>query len=233
MKTIGLLGGMSWESSLAYYRIINEAVKARLGGLHSAKSLMFSFDFAEIETLQHQGRWDQATRLMCQAAQQLERGGADFVVICTNTMHKMAEDVQAAITIPLLHIADATAVAVQATGLRRVGLLGTGFTMTEDFYKGRLEQRHGLAVLVPEAAGRQVVHNIIYEELCLGITRAESRRQYRQIMADLVQHGAEGIIFGCTEIGLLVDQTDSPVPVFDTTRIHAETAVAHALEESS
>ncbi len=233
MKTIGLLGGMSWESSLEYYRIINERVQERLGGLHSAKSLMFSFDFAEIEALQHQGQWAEATTLMCQAAQQLERGGADFVVICTNTMHKMADDVQAAITIPLLHIADATAAAIQAQGLRRVGLLGTNFTMTEDFYKGRLEQRHGLDVLVPEAAGRQMVHDVIYAELCLGITKADSRVQYRRIMEKLAERGAEGIIFGCTEIGLLVDETDSPVPVFDTTRIHAETTVSYALEESS
>ncbi len=232
MKTIGLLGGMSWESSLEYYRIINETVKVRLGGLHSAKSLMFSFDFAEIETLQHQGQWGEATRLMCQAAQQLERGGADFVLICTNTMHKMADDVQAAIDIPLLHIADATAAAIQAKGLDRVGLLGTNFTMTEDFYKGRLEQLHGLDVLVPQAAGRQVVHDVIYDELCLGVTKADSRAQYRQVMAELAARGAEGIIFGCTEIGLLVDRTDSPVPVFDTTRIHAETAVSYALEET-
>lgn len=232
MKTIGLLGGMSWESSLEYYRIINEQVRARLGGLHSAKSLLFSFDFADIETLQHEGRWAEATALLAQAAQQLERGGADVVVICTNTMHKLADAVQAAIGIPLLHIADATATVIQAQGLGCVGLLGTNFTMTEDFYKGRLEQRHGLEVLVPEAVGRQLVHDVIYEELCLGITREESRAQYREITAELVERGAEGIILGCTEIGLLVDQTDSPVPVFDTTRIHGETAVAFALEET-
>ncbi|MCA9936523.1 MAG: aspartate/glutamate racemase family protein [Ardenticatenaceae bacterium] len=231
MKTIGLLGGMSWESSLEYYRIINETVKTRLGGLHSAKSLMFSFDFEEIEALQSQGDWQEATRLMVEAARQLERGGADFVIICTNTMHKMANEVEVSIGIPLLHIADATAAAVKAQGLQRVGLLGTNFTMTEEFYRGRLQQVHGLDVLVPGEAGRQVVHDVIYGELCLGVTKEDSRAQYRGIMADLAEQGAEGIIFGCTEIGLLVTQEDSPVPVFDTTRIHAETAVAYALRD--
>lgn len=230
MKTIGLIGGMSWESSLEYYRIINETVKARLGGLHSAKSLMFSFDFEEIETLQQQGKWDEATRMMIQAARQLERGGADFVVICTNTMHKMADEVQASIHIPLLHIADATAQVIQAQGLQKIGLLGTNFTMEEAFYRGRLIEKYGLDILVPKPDERQIVHNVIYDELCLGITRAESRARYRQIMADLAATGAEGIILGCTEIGLLVAQEDSTVPLFDTTRIHAETAVAYALE---
>ena len=230
MKTIGMIGGMSWESSLEYYRIINETVKARLGGLHSAKSLLFSFDFEEIEALQMAGDWAQATELMVQAARQLERGGADFVIICTNTMHKMANDVQAAITIPLLHIADATADAIKAQGLSQIGLLGTNFTMEEDFYKGRLEQKFGLEVLVPARPERQVVHDIIYDELCLGITKADSRARYRQIMAGLAAAGAEGIILGCTEIGLLVNQEDSPVPLFDTTVIHAETAVTYALK---
>jgi aspartate racemase len=230
MKTIGMIGGMSWESSLEYYRIINETVKARLGGLHSAKSLLFSFDFEEIEALQMAGDWAKATEMMVQAAWQLERGGADFVIICTNTMHKMAEDVQAAIDIPLLHIADATATAIQTQGLHKIGLLGTNFTMEEDFYRGRLEQKFGLEVIVPERPERQVVHDIIYDELCLGLTKADSRAQYRQIMADLAAAGAEGIILGCTEIGLLVNQEDSPVPLFDTTVIHAETAVTYALQ---
>jgi aspartate racemase len=233
MKTIGMIGGMSWESSLEYYRIINETVKARLGGLHSARCLMFSFDFAEIEALQMAGDWARGTAVMVQAAQQLERGGADFVIICTNTMHKMADEVQAAIGIPLLHIADATAAAVQLKGLRKVGLLGTNFTMEGDFYKGRLETKFGLEVIVPERAERQIVHDIIYDELCLGITKADSRARYRQIMTDLAASGAEGIILGCTEIGLLVNQEDSPVPLFDTTVIHAETAVTHALKDET
>jgi aspartate racemase len=231
MKTIGMIGGMSWESSLEYYRIINEAVKARLGGLHSAKSLIFSFDFAEIETLQMAGDWAKATEMMIQVAQQLEQGGADFVIICTNTMHKMADDVQASIDIPLLHIADATGTVIQAQNLHKIGLLGTNFTMEEDFYKGRLEEKFGLDVIVPEKPERQIIHNIIYDELCLGITKADSRARYRQIMADLIASGAEGIILGCTEIGLLVNQEDSTVPLFDTTVIHAKTAVAYALEE--
>ncbi len=231
MKTIGMIGGMSWESSLEYYRIINQTVKARLGGLHSAKCLLFSFDFAAIEALQMAGDWPAATALMVQAAQQLEKGGADFVIICTNTMHKMAEDVQAAISIPLLHIADATATAVQAQGLQKIGLLGTNFTMEEDFYRGRLVDKFGLDVIVPDRPERQIVHNIIYDELCLGITKTDSRAHYRQIMADLAANGAEGIILGCTEIGLLVGQDDSSVPLFDTTLIHAETAVTYALEK--
>ncbi len=231
MKTIGLIGGMSWESSLEYYRIINETVKARLGGLHSAKSLMFSFDFEEIETLQMVGNWAKATDLMIEAARQLERGGADFIVICTNTMHKMADDVATAVNIPLLHIADATAQAIQEKGLQKIGLLGTNFTMEEAFYKGRLTDKFGLDVLVPQRPERQVVHDIIYDELCLGVTKEESRAQYRQIMAEMAAAGAEGIILGCTEIGLLVNQEDSPVPLFDTTAIHAETAVAFALKE--
>ena len=230
MKTIGMIGGMSWESSLEYYRIINQTIKDRLGGLHSAKSLMFSFDFAEIETLQMVGDWPKATAMMVQAAQQLEKGGADFVIICTNTMHKMAEAVQAGINIPLLHIADATAAAIQAQGLHKIGLLGTNFTMEEDFYKGRLGEGFGLEVIVPQKPERQIIHDIIYDELCLGITKADSRAQYRQIMADLAADGAEGIILGCTEIGLLVGQADSSVPLFDTTVIHAETAVAYALK---
>jgi aspartate racemase len=229
MKTIGLIGGLSWESSIEYYRRINEEVRARLGGLHSAQSLMYSFDFEEIETLQHAGRWDAATERMVDAARRLERGGADFVLICSNTMHRMAAEVQAAIGIPLLHIADATAEQIQAAGLRRIGLLGTGFTMEQDFYKGRLTARYGLDVRVPAAPDRQVVHDVIYDELCRGIIRPESKAQYVDIMRKLAADGAEGIILGCTEITLLVGPTDSPVPVFDTTAIHALAAVDWAL----
>jgi len=229
MKTIGLIGGMSWESSIEYYRIINQAVHATLGGVHSAKSLMLSVDFAEIETLQHQNRWDDATRMMVDAAQKLERGGADFIVICTNTMHKMADAVQSAISIPLLHIADATAKAVKARGLNKIGLLGTRFTMEEDFYKARLVQKFGLDVLIPGADDRLVIHRVIYDELVLGKINPASQQAYRRIIASLVQQGAEGIILGCTEISLLVKEGDSPVPLFDTTRLHALAAVAYAL----
>jgi len=229
MKTIGLIGGMSWESSIEYYRIINQAVHAALGGVHSAKSLMLSVDFAEIETLQHQNRWDDATRMMVDAAQKLERGGADFIVICTNTMHKMADAVQSAISIPLLHIADATAKAVKARGLNKIGLLGTRFTMEEDFYKARLVQKFGLDVLIPGADDRLVIHRVIYDELVLGKINPASQQAYRRIIASLVQQGAEGIILGCTEISLLVKEGDSPVPLFDTTRLHALAAVAYAL----
>jgi aspartate racemase len=231
VKTIGLIGGMSWESSAEYYRIINEAVHDRLGGVHSAKSVMVSVDFAEVEALQRQGRWAEATQAMVEAAQCAERGGADFVVICTNTMHKMADDVQKAIHIPLLHIADAAAEPIKARGLRKVGLLGTKFTMEEEFYRGRLAQRHGLQVLIPDAEDRAIVHRVIYEELVIGAINPASQAQYRRIIAGLVQRGAEGIILGCTEIGLLVKETDSPVPLFDTTRIHALAAVDFALAE--
>jgi aspartate racemase len=229
MKTIGLIGGMSWESSLEYYRIVNEEVKRRLGGFHSAQCLMYSVDFAEVELLQHEGRWDDATRMMVDAAQRLERGGADFVVLCTNTMHKCADEMQRAIGIPLLHIADATAEQIKARGMRTIGLLGTRFTMEQDFYKGRLIGRHGLQVLIPSAEEREVVHRVIYDELVLGQIRAASRAQYVEIMARLVEQGAEGIILGCTEIGLLVRGEDSRVPLFDTTRLHALAAVDYAL----
>jgi aspartate racemase len=230
MKTIGLIGGMSWESSIEYYRIINKGVQRRLGGLHSAKSVMVSVDFAEIETLQHLGRWEEATQIMIRAAQDVERGGADCVVICTNTMHKMAAAVQEQIGIPLLHIADATAERVQDQGLSCVGLLGTRFTMEEDFYKGRLEQRFGLQVLIPEAQARLTIHRVIYEELVLGKIVPASKQHYLDIIDSLVQQGAEGIILGCTEIGLLVKQSDCSVPLFDTTVIHANSAVDWALE---
>ncbi len=220
---------MSWESSAEYYRIINQRVRDRQGGLHSARCLMWSFDFAEIEALQHAGRWAEATALMIDAARRLERGGADFVLICTNTMHLMAAEVQAALTIPLLHIADPTAERVKAAGLRRVGLLGTAFTMERDFYRGRLVDRHGLAVLVPDDADRATVHRIIYDELVQGRVEPESRAAYRGVIARLVARGAEAIILGCTEIMLLVGPADSPVPLYDTTTIHAEAAVDRAL----
>jgi len=229
MKTIGMIGGMSWESSIEYYRVINQAVKEKLGGLHSAKSLMYSVDFAEIEALQHEGKWDQATRAMIEAARHLEAGGADFVVICTNTMHRMADEVEAAVGIPLLHIADATAAAVRARGLQVVGLLGTRYTMEEDFYRGRLVQRHGLDVHIPEGADRETVHRVIYDELVLGEIKPASRAAYKRVIEKLVDSGAQGIILGCTEIGLLVKEADSPVPVFDTAAIHALSAVEMAL----
>lgn len=229
MKTIGLIGGMSWESSIEYYRILNEAVRDRLGGLHSAKSLMYSVDFAEIEALQRQGRWDEAASVMIDAARRLEKGGADFVVICTNTMHKLVDAVQETIAIPILHIADATAERIRANGLKRIGLLGTRFTMEEGFYKGRLMERHHLVVLVPDATDRAVVHRVIYEELVVGEIKSASKAEFRRIIQTLVQRGAEGIILGCTEIGLLVKEEDSPVPLFDTTRLHALAAVDYAV----
>ncbi len=228
-KIIGLIGGMSWESSAEYYRLINQTVRARLGGLRSAKCLMWSFDFGEIEALQHAGRWDDAAAAMIDAAQRLERGGADFVVICTNTMHRMADQVQAAIGLPLLHIADPTASRLRRAGLRRVGLLGTAFTMEHDFYKGRLVDRHGLDVLVPDEDDRALVHRVIYEELVQGRAEPSSREAYREVIARLVERGAEGVILGCTELMLLVRPEDSAVPLFDTTALHAEAAVDLAL----
>jgi aspartate racemase len=229
MKIIGLIGGMSWESTATYYRIINEAVRERLGGLHSARCVLWSFDFHDIETLQHRGDWDTATRRMIDAARALERAGADFLMICTNTMHKMAEDVQAAVRIPLLHIADATADAIRSAGLRKVGLLATRFTMEEEFYRGRLIEKHGLDVLIPDEAGREMVHEIIYSELCQGRVNDESRRRLCAIIRRLADAGAAGVILGCTEIGLLIGPEDSPLPLFDTTRIHARAAVDFAL----
>ncbi|WP_327267038.1 aspartate/glutamate racemase family protein [Streptomyces sp. NBC_01232] len=228
MKTIGLLGGMSWESTAEYYRLLNEFTRERLGGLHSARCVLYSVDFAEIEQLQAQGRWDEAGRVLAAAARSLEAAGADLVLLCTNTMHKVADQVQAAVSIPLLHLADATADAVRAQGLQRVGLLGTAFTMEQDFYRGRLAAG-GLEVSVPDAGGRSLVHRVIYEELCLGVVREESRTAYREVIAGLVAAGAQGIILGCTEIELLVSAEDSPVPVFPTARIHAAAAVDAAL----
>ncbi len=230
MKTIGLIGGMSWESSLEYYRIINEAVRERLGGLHSAKCLMYSVDFADLETLQHEGRWVEANGLMVDAGLAVERGGADFVVICANTMHKAVDAMQQALRIPILHIADATAEVVRAHGLHKIGLLGTRYTMEEDFYKSRLEQKYDLEVLIPDKGARDLVHRVIYDELCLGKIEPASKAEYMRIMDQLAARGAEGIVLGCTEIGLLVQQQDSRVPLFDTTRIHAVAAVDRALE---
>jgi aspartate racemase len=229
MKTIGLLGGMSWESTLEYYRIINQSVKARLGGSHSAQCLLYSVDFAEIEALQHAGEWEALTRAMIAAVKRLERGGADCLVICTNTMHRMADEVQAATPLPILHVADATAAAVKAQGLLNVGLLGTRFTMQGDFYRGRLERQHGLQVLVPDQAGMDAVHRVIYDELVQGVIREESRQEYLDVIAELAARGAQGVILGCTEIPLLVKQADVAIPVFDTTAIHAQAAVDWAL----
>lgn len=231
MQTIGLLGGMSWESSAEYYRIINETVKERLGGLHSAQLLLYSVDFAPIEQLQHAGEWAQTGVMLAADAQRLERGGADFFLLCTNTMHTVIDAITSAVSIPCIHIADPTAEAIRAAGYQQVGLLGTRFTMEQDFYRGRLEQEHGLTVLVPDLAGRETVHRIIYEELVLGIIRDDSRAAYQRVMADLVERGAEAIILGCTEIMLLVGADDASVPLFDTTRLHAEAAVTRALRD--
>ena len=229
MKTIGLIGGMSWESTVPYYRQINETVKERLGGLHSAKIVLYSVDFHEIERLQHAGDWDAAGALLAAAARALEAAGADFLVLCTNTMHKVAAHIDAAVAIPLLHIADPTAAKITRAGYATVGLLGTRFTMEQAFYRERLSARHGLRVVVPEAEEREIVHRVIYEELCLGVVKEESRSAYREIMAKLASRGAQAIILGCTEIGLLVDQNDAPVPLFDTTAIHARAAAQRAL----
>jgi len=228
-KIIGLLGGMSWASSAEYYRLVNEGVRDRLGGVHSARCLMWSFDFDDVAVLQREDRWDDAAALMIEAAQRLERGGADFLVICTNTMHKAFDRMQAAVSLPLLHIADPTAERIKAAGLRRVGLLGTAFTMEQDFYKGRLAERHGLDVLVPDAPDRAAIHRIIYDELVKGRIEPTSRVVFQDAIARLVAAGAEAVILGCTEIMLLVGPDDSPVPLYDTTGLHAAAAVDRAL----
>lgn len=228
MRTIGMLGGMSWESTAEYYRLLNVLTRERLGGLHSAKCVLYSVDFAEIERLQAAGRWEEAGEVLAEAAKSLEAAGAELLLICTNTMHKVADQVAAATAVPLLHLADTTAEAVLAAGLGRVGLLGTAFTMKQDFYRDRLAG-HGLEVLVPDAAGRAEVHRVIYEELCVGVVREESRAAYRQVVADLVAAGAQGIVLGCTEIELLIGPEHSPVPVFATTSLHARAAVEAAL----
>ena len=230
MKTIGLIGWMSWESSLEYYRIINEATKSTCWGLHSAQSLMYSVDFAEIELLQHQNKWKELSQIMRDAAIRLEKGGADVILICTNTMHKLFPDVEKSVQIPLLHIVDTTAKKIQEKEYKKVGLLGTKFTMEEDFYKWRLVENYWLDVIIPDLGDRDVVHKVIYDELCLGIITSESKKEYQRIIKNLVDQWAEAIILGCTEIPLLVHQEDVNVPLFDTTRIHAEAAVKWALQ---
>ena len=229
MKTIGLIGGMSWESSVEYYRLINQFTKRRLGGHHNARSLMLTVNFHEIETLQREGEWDHLGKLMQEAAAQLQAGGADFIVLCTNTMHKVAQQIEAAVTIPLLHIADPTAAAIKARGFTCIGLLGTCFTMEHDFYRGRMETLHGLSMLTPDAADRAIVHRVIYDELCHGTIRDESRREYQRVIAALTARGAQAVILGCTEITLLIGPQCSSLPVFDTTRLHAEAAALLSL----
>lgn len=229
MKIIGLIGGMSWESSQYYYRIINETVRRRLGGLHSAECIMYSVDFALIERLQMEGQWQEAGEVLAGIAERLERGGADFIVLCTNTMHRVAAAIEQRVRLPLLHIADPTADAIRRAGLRRVGLLGTRFTMEQEFYKSRLIAQHGLEVMVPTREERQVVHRIIYEELCLGHVRDASRDEYLSIIEHMIRAGAEGVILGCTEIMLLIRQEQVRVPIFDTTTLHAVAAVERAL----
>jgi len=233
MKTIGLIGGMSWESSIEYYRIINQVVQKKLGGVHSAKIVLISLDFAEIEDLQNSGDWEEATRIMVEAARRIEKGGAEIILICTNTMHLMAEEVQEKINIPLLHIADATARAVKQKELNTIGLLGTRFTMEKEFYRGRLETHHQLMVLIPDQEQREKVHQVIYEELVQGIIDDGSLNIYQEVIDSLVERGAQGIVLGCTEIGLLVKPEDVLVPVFDTMEIHALAAVEAALGKPS
>ncbi|MEM7208669.1 MAG: aspartate/glutamate racemase family protein [Pseudomonadota bacterium] len=229
MKTIGLLGGMSWESTALYYSLINNGVKEKLGGLHSAKIAMYSVNFDEIEKLQHAGDWDAAAVILCDAAKKIEAAGADFLLICTNTMHKLAPQVEAAIDIPLLHLADATALAIKQASFSHVGLLGTAFTMEQDFYKGRLIDNHDLDVIVPDSDDRAIVHRIIYDELCRGVVRDDSRDAYLRIIDKLKAQGAECVIEGCTEIVMLVQQQHTDIPLFDTTAIHAQAAVAMAI----
>jgi aspartate racemase len=231
MKLIGMIGGLSWESTAEYYRIVNRGAQAKLGGVHSARSLIHSLDFGVIEAMQHEGDWGAAAAAMIAAARSLERGGADFVVICSNTMHRMAAEIQAAIAIPLLHIADPTGIAIGAAGFRRIGLLGTAFTMEQDFYRARLEEKFGLEVLIPTTTDRQTVHGIIYQELVKGVVREPSREAYRGVIKRLIERGAEAIILGCTEIMLLVGEADSAVPLFDTTTLHAEACLELALAD--
>ncbi len=232
MKTIGLIGGMSWESTANYYQIINREVKARLGGLHSGKVCLYSVDFAEIETLQHKGRWDDTATILSQAAKSVEAGGADFILICTNTMHKVADQIQQAVNVPLVHIADATAEKLVADGIKKVGLLGTRFTMEQDFYKQRLIDKFGVDVVVPSSDDQTIVHEVIYNELCKGEVREDSRQQYLTIIDKLVEEGAEAVILGCTEIAMLVEPQHTGVKLYDTTEIHAKAAVEAALNEA-
>jgi aspartate racemase len=229
MKTIGLIGGMSWESTVPYYRTINETVREKLGGFHSAKIVLYSVDFYEIELLQRSGLWDEAGHMLAQAAESLQAAGADFLVLCTNTMHRVADAIETAVNIPLFHIADPTAREIKKAGFTKVGLLGTRFTMEQDFYRGALRDRHQLDVFIPDDADRGVVHRVIYEELVLGFVRDASRTEYRRVIQRLVDRGAQGVILGCTEISMLVGPADSPVPLFDTTSIHARKAAERAL----
>jgi aspartate racemase len=229
MKTIGLIGGLSWESTAPYYRHVNEGVRERLGGLHSARIVLWSFDFAQVEALQAEGDWAAATRLMEDAARRLAGAGAELIVIASNTMHRMADEVEAAAGLPLIHIADATGLAVRAAGLRRPALLATRYTMEQDFYRGRLAARHGVEAMVPDERGRELVHRIIYEELCVGIVRAQSKAAYLEEIERLRRQGADGVILGCTEVGLLLGPEDTDLPVFDTTRLHVEKVLDVAL----
>ena len=229
MKTIGLLGGMSWESTASYYKALNEGVKSRLGGLNSAKVVLFSVNFDEIEKLQHQGKWDETAVLLSDAAESVEKAGADFLMICTNTMHKVVPEIESRISIPVLHIADATANVLQADGIEKVGLLGTRFTMEQDFYKGRLADKFGMDVVVPSSEDQDTVHTIIYDELCKGVIKESSKQQYLAIIDKLYAEGAQAVILGCTEIALLVNQQDTEVPLYDTTEIHAKQGVEYAL----
>jgi len=229
MKTIGLIGGMSWESTVPYYRIINETVREKLGGFHSAKLVLYSVDFHEIEILQRSGAWAEAGRMLAHAAQSLQAAGADVLVLCTNTMHKVADAIETAVSIPLLHIADPTAQEIKQAGIKKVGLLGTRFTMEQDFYRGRLCHQHHLEVIIPDDADRDIVHKVIYGELCMGLVHDASRAEYRRIIQRLVDRGAQGVILGCTEISMLVGPFDSPVSLFDTTRLHARKAAEWAL----
>lgn len=230
MKTIGLLGGMSWESTVTYYQIVNEVIKKKLGGLHSAKVLLYSVDFSEIETCQAEGNWDKSADILSEAARHLEKAGADFIVICTNTMHKVAPQIQSCISIPIIHIAEATADVLKQRNIKKVALLGTKYTMTQDFYKDKLTEA-GISVLIPDDTSVEVVNDIIYNELCLGIISPQSKQKYLAIIEDLSKKGAQGVILGCTEIGLLVQQEDTSLPVFDTTQIHAEKAALLALDQ--
>ncbi|MFD2231245.1 aspartate/glutamate racemase family protein [Alkalimarinus sediminis] len=229
MKTIGLIGGMSWESTMGYYREINQGVKAALGGLHSAKIVLFSVDFDPIEKLQQQGEWHKSGEILANAARQVERAGADCILICTNTMHKVADQVASAVSIPLLHIADATGESLLKNSVKRVGLLGTGFTMEQEFYKGRLTEKYGLEVIIPNPADMKIVHEVIYQELCLGVINASSKTEYLRIINELQAAGAEAVILGCTEIGMLITSADAPIPLYDTTQIHGAKAVEFSL----
>lgn len=230
MKTIGLLGGMSWESTVSYYKAINEGIKQSLGGLHSAKIAIYSVDFEPIEKLQHAGDWAGTADLLADAAKNVEASGADFLLICTNTMHKVAPEIEKSINIPLLHIADATAETIKSQNIKTVGLLGTAFTMEQDFYKERLETNHGINVIVPNAQDRNIVHQVIYKELCLGVIKGASKQEYLRIIESLAPQGAEAVILGCTEIGMLVSQNDTQINLLDTTKIHAQAAVLASLK---